>query len=390
MSTKLPYFRWHPKDFDTDENVRLMTMCEVGLYVLCLNHAWVNGSLPDDLRKIAKIVGQPLAQVRKSWPAVSKCFEKTPDGVFINPRLERERTWARDKQQQSKDANKIRHSSRVVSGGEEKAKDGLPRAYDSESDSGSSVLETTTTEKTTSRARDESELDLEDPFHEFRKNSSSRAGQRKRVKLPPKDEARLDERAVQAERDHGRGDFRCAWIAFLEFLPTDEGLEIQHPFAFFLANVARWVPRSPPPRPQAHADDPGTQKSAPVGLPAPVVGWNATVTAAPYEWNGHAPRKRLTECETDPIFREKWPEAWDIAQRIHEARGNEVGWLTLPWALARGKDDKPPGWYRLLTEFRWMAEPASNSLKAPSPGVVRHVSGLQILDRIRDKKEGVA
>lgn len=106
--SKLPYFRWHPKDFDTDQNVRLMDMCEVGLYVLCLNHSWINGSLPDDIKKISKIVGQPLAKVKRSWVAVSRCFVKNESGNLVNLKQEKERTWAVERSFKSKDAVALR------------------------------------------------------------------------------------------------------------------------------------------------------------------------------------------------------------------------------------------------------------------------------------------
>lgn len=176
MSSKLPYFRWHPKDFDTDENVRLMSMCEVGLYVLCLNHCWVNGSLPDDLRKIAKIVGQPFTQIKKSWPAVSKCFTKNESGGFINPKQEKERKWAQERRDKSKDAVELREEQRcnpnpqntVLSRGEGLEKDDHPRAYDSDSDSDSdSLSQTTNFESTSTRAQGEF-VDFETFLHRWR------------------------------------------------------------------------------------------------------------------------------------------------------------------------------------------------------------------------------
>jgi len=119
VSNKLPYFRWHPKDFDTDQNVRLMSMCEVGLYVLCLNHAWINGSLPNDVKKIAKIVGQPVAQVKKSWSAVAKCFEENAKGELINRRLEKEREWGTERHARAKEAVDLRGKKTRKNMGEE-------------------------------------------------------------------------------------------------------------------------------------------------------------------------------------------------------------------------------------------------------------------------------
>ncbi len=176
MSSKLPYFRWHPKDFDTDENVRLMSMCEVGLYVLCLNHCWVNGSLPDDLKKISKIVGQPFAQVKKSWPAVSKCFTKNEAGALVNTKQEKERKWAQERRSNSKDAVDIREGigfnpsprNTVLPQGEETEKGDRAHGYESDSVSGSSPTQTTNTEKPSTRGRDEIFVDFETLLQRWR------------------------------------------------------------------------------------------------------------------------------------------------------------------------------------------------------------------------------
>lgn len=162
MSSKLPYFRWHPKDFDTDQNVRLMSMCEVGLYVLCLNHAWVNGALPDDVVKIAKIVGQPLKQVKRSWGAVSKCFTRRDDGTLVNPRQEEERSWAGDRRDKAKSAVELRDLKGAVllpemngaDEGEREEKGDPTQAYDSDSVSDSFVNNNTElTTKPSTRTR---------------------------------------------------------------------------------------------------------------------------------------------------------------------------------------------------------------------------------------------
>jgi len=141
MSSKLPYYRMHPKDFDSDENVRLMGMCELGLYIRCLNHAWVNGSIPDDPTKIAKITGFPLREVKKSWPAVSKCFTKSDGDVLVNLRLERERKWAierSDKLQKNwEKRGPEKPPKSTCQEGETKGETSYTRASESESESGS-------------------------------------------------------------------------------------------------------------------------------------------------------------------------------------------------------------------------------------------------------------
>jgi uncharacterized protein YdaU (DUF1376 family) len=81
----------YPKDFDTDENVRMLDLTETGLFVLCLNHAWINDGLPADPEDIARALKIP--NLSKIWPRVSKCFY--PDGDRLrNKRQEEERSVA--------------------------------------------------------------------------------------------------------------------------------------------------------------------------------------------------------------------------------------------------------------------------------------------------------
>lgn len=145
MSSELPYFRWHPKDFDTDEHVRLMDLEEIGLFILCLNHAWVNGSIPDDVQKLAKLFHKPTKKILRAWVNVSKCFIKNDTDQLVNPKQERERVWARGRKDKCKQAAEMRHSmpvdtaplNTVQSSGEGKAKDALLRVRASASDSDS-------------------------------------------------------------------------------------------------------------------------------------------------------------------------------------------------------------------------------------------------------------
>lgn len=94
MSKKLPYFCWYPTDFEVDENVKLMNIEEVGLYAICLNHSWINGSLPSDPLEIARAMKLPKAQFLRAWPRVAPCFFEREDGRWTNPRQEHERATA--------------------------------------------------------------------------------------------------------------------------------------------------------------------------------------------------------------------------------------------------------------------------------------------------------
>lgn len=104
MSSSLPYYTMYPKDFDTDEHVRSMEDCELGMYLRMLNHAWVNDGLPVDAQALRKLFRYTQEDFEKRWMAVEKCFPETGDGRRRNPRQESERS----KVIQSKEINSAR------------------------------------------------------------------------------------------------------------------------------------------------------------------------------------------------------------------------------------------------------------------------------------------
>lgn len=89
-STRPPAFQFYPKDFLSDENVRVMSLQERGAYITLLSVCWIEGSLPSSQEKLSRLVGVSVSAFRKIWPALEVCFR--PDGDrLIHPRLQRER-----------------------------------------------------------------------------------------------------------------------------------------------------------------------------------------------------------------------------------------------------------------------------------------------------------
>lgn len=90
-SEKAPAYQWYPKDYDTDEAVKLMTYEEEGVYRRLLDHQWLQGSIPSDVQQIARLVPKvPLTRFKKLWAAMVGKFENV-DGRLVNQRLERQR-----------------------------------------------------------------------------------------------------------------------------------------------------------------------------------------------------------------------------------------------------------------------------------------------------------
>jgi uncharacterized protein YdaU (DUF1376 family) len=87
-----PAFQFYPADFLSDHNVIAMSLQERGAYITLICLCWQN-PLPDDLERLARLCGVPIATFRKMWPALGRCFRPDPDqaGFLMHPRLERER-----------------------------------------------------------------------------------------------------------------------------------------------------------------------------------------------------------------------------------------------------------------------------------------------------------
>lgn len=89
MSNKAPAYQWYPKDYDTDETVKLMTYEQEGIYRRLLDHQALHGSIPADPKDIAKLVPKvSLKRFEGLWPAMSAKFPSVDDRR-VNQKLER-------------------------------------------------------------------------------------------------------------------------------------------------------------------------------------------------------------------------------------------------------------------------------------------------------------
>jgi uncharacterized protein YdaU (DUF1376 family) len=85
---------WFPRDYLAA--TRGMTLAERGAYTDMLFYAWDSGEpLPDDISRIARMLGLTIEEFREVWPAIQSKFVKDRKGL-INLRLERERAKAID------------------------------------------------------------------------------------------------------------------------------------------------------------------------------------------------------------------------------------------------------------------------------------------------------
>jgi len=112
---KSPAFQWYPNDAQNDEAVRLMNNREFGIYVKLLGLNWVEGSIPNDPKKLAKLVQEEQADFDQMWPQISVKFSvknRWKTDRLTNNRLELEKLKQSDfRKKQSLNAKKAHHST---------------------------------------------------------------------------------------------------------------------------------------------------------------------------------------------------------------------------------------------------------------------------------------
>lgn len=107
---KPPSFPMYASDFDMDTNT--WTNEEVGVYLRLLLSEWVNQDLPDDSKKLAKIVRISHKKFQKVFTNISHKFHKNGNNRLVNRRLEEERqkklNWLENQSKSGKKGADIR------------------------------------------------------------------------------------------------------------------------------------------------------------------------------------------------------------------------------------------------------------------------------------------
>lgn len=74
-----------------------MRSLEKGVYLECLNHAWLNDGLPADPEDVFLLTTCTPEEFARAWKRVEPCFPTSHDGRRRNPRQEKERKLAQSK-----------------------------------------------------------------------------------------------------------------------------------------------------------------------------------------------------------------------------------------------------------------------------------------------------
>lgn len=92
---KSPAFPFYPKDYESDENVKMMTLEQEGVFLRLLCHAWLHESIPGDVPSLAKICRVAPSKMARLWPGVKPCFHRDDAGRLVNRKLEKIRDGQR-------------------------------------------------------------------------------------------------------------------------------------------------------------------------------------------------------------------------------------------------------------------------------------------------------
>ena len=92
--SRAPAFQFYANDFM--DATRLWDANACGLYVRCMCIQWTHGSIPADLKVLARAIHCDLAELQSVWPVVGPKFIDQGDGTLKNKRLEE----VRERQQQ--------------------------------------------------------------------------------------------------------------------------------------------------------------------------------------------------------------------------------------------------------------------------------------------------
>ncbi|MCG8381822.1 MAG: DUF1376 domain-containing protein [Gammaproteobacteria bacterium] len=124
---KDPAFPFYASDVLSDMKVMLMSNQEFGCYMKLLCHCWIEGAIPNDSKKIAKLCGEHSSAMtelwQEMWDTIKECFKTHPDdeSLLVSPRLEKERQKRKDFKKERSEAGKLGAESRW---GKKKAKNG--------------------------------------------------------------------------------------------------------------------------------------------------------------------------------------------------------------------------------------------------------------------------
>jgi uncharacterized protein YdaU (DUF1376 family) len=102
---KAPAFQFYANDFMDATSTWEANAC--GLYVRCLCKQWTHGSIPSDLRILARAIHSDREELESCWPVLSAKFVDQGDGTLKNRKLEEVRERQKEVSDKRSDAGKL-------------------------------------------------------------------------------------------------------------------------------------------------------------------------------------------------------------------------------------------------------------------------------------------
>lgn len=112
VAKDLPYYRWYPKDAESDERFSLMDIEAEALFRRLLDRSWINDGLPNDIGSLVKSARCSVEFFERWWPQVKPLFAPGEDGRLRNKRLEEERALVvrvSDSKKRPGNRNRLKH-----------------------------------------------------------------------------------------------------------------------------------------------------------------------------------------------------------------------------------------------------------------------------------------
>ena len=124
-----------------------MDDADIGFYIRCLNHSWINGGIPADPKERARVMRTQRGAADKRWLRVGKCFVPSPNypTMLVNSRQESERELAYIKSVKASESAKSRYERNANA--ERTQSERTARASDSVFVSGVSSLKSISSKK---------------------------------------------------------------------------------------------------------------------------------------------------------------------------------------------------------------------------------------------------
>ena len=116
-------------EFIADRNVQAMELDELGAYFRLILTQWVNGSVPEDRRELARLLHRDAETVERIWLALAPCYKAHPDlpGELVQGRVEEERATALSKLKGNRkggltaaERRRAKRAEKVLAGGGER------------------------------------------------------------------------------------------------------------------------------------------------------------------------------------------------------------------------------------------------------------------------------